>query len=228
VGLDDLVRLARAKELVLIDDVGAGALIDFSQFGFSDEPSLPASVRAGADLVTSSTDKLIGSGQGGAILGRKDLIAAVRRNPLARAVRMDKLGLAVLEATLALFLDEESALSGVPSLRMAMVAEEELAQRADRIAAALSERVGAGAEIAVQEGTSEMGSGSLPGQGLPTRLVAVLPRDMAPEELGRRLRGRQTPVFTRIRDGRVLIDPRTLQAGEDDIVVDATARALSE
>jgi L-seryl-tRNA(Ser) seleniumtransferase len=206
--------------------VGAGSLVDLSRFGFAEEPSLPASVAAGADLVTSSTDKLIGAGQGGAILGRRDLVALVRRNPLARAVRMDKLGLAALEATLSLFLDEEKALSEVPSLRMAMRGLDAVAEQAARIATALKERAGTSAEVSTQEGTSEMGSGSLPEQGLPTRLVAVEPSALTPDELARRLRRHEPPVFARIRDDAVLLDPRTLQEGEEPILIEAVVKAL--
>jgi L-seryl-tRNA(Ser) seleniumtransferase len=226
VSLADLVELAHARGLVLIDDVGAGSLVDFSRFGFAEEPSLPASVAAGADLVTSSTDKLIGAGQGGAILGRRDLIAAVRKNPLARAMRMDKLGLAALEATLVLFLDEQTALSEVPSLRMAMRSLDDITTQAGSIAAALAERVGDAAAISTQEGTSEMGSGSLPEQGLPTRLVAVAPGRLTPDELARRLRRHEPPVFARIRDDALLIDPRTLQEGEEPILIAAVVKAL--
>ena len=118
VPLAQLVPLARARGLVVIDDVGAGPLVDFSRFGFEKEPTLPESVAAGADIITSSADKLIGGSQGGIILGRAPLIQAIRKNPLARIVRPGKLALAALEATLTLFLDESVALREVPTLRM--------------------------------------------------------------------------------------------------------------
>ncbi len=228
VSLPDLVRVAHEAGLVLMDDVGAGSLIDFSRLGFAPEPNLPASIAAGADLVTSSADKLIGACQGGIILGRRDLVEAARRNPLARAVRVGKLNLAALEATLTLFLDEGRALQEVPTLRMALRSRAEIAEQAERMAAALIERASGLAEISVQDGASQMGSGSLPEQDLPTCLVAISPCATTPGELALRLRQNEPPVFTRIQDEKVLIDPRTLQEGEERTVVEAAALALTQ
>ena len=163
VPLEDLVRLAHAKGLIAIDDVGAGPLVDFTRFGFAKEPTLPESVASGADLITASADKLIGGSQGGLILGRADLVKAIRKNPLARIVRVGKLTLAALEATFSLFLDEAQALREIPTLRMLRRELAEIAQQAERIAAAISERV-VEAKLDVIDGFSQMGSGSLPGQ----------------------------------------------------------------
>ncbi|MHC4788679.1 MAG: L-seryl-tRNA(Sec) selenium transferase [Planctomycetota bacterium] len=225
VPIEELERIAHARGLILIDDVGAGPLIDFSRFGFRQEPTLPDSIRAGADLVTSSADKLIGGPQGGIILGRADLVEAVRRNPLARAVRVGKLTLAALEATLTLFLDETLALGELPILRMLRREPDELAQQARRIADAVRERCPQ-VEVAVVEGCSQMGSGSLPGQELPTHLVAVRPQADAAEELAARLRRHEPPLFTRIQQGRVLADPRTLLPGEEGTLLEALVEAL--
>ncbi len=172
VPLEELVRLGRAHELAVIDDVGAGPLIDFSQFGFEKEPTLAESVAAGADLITSSADKLIGGPQAGIVLGKERWIEAIRKNPLARIVRPDKLTLAALEATLVLFLDQQRALCDVPTLRMLRRDLADIEMQAQRIAAAVRAAV-PGASVAVVDGFSQMGSGSLPGQDLPTRLVAV-------------------------------------------------------
>jgi len=225
VPLTDLARIAHARGLVLIDDVGAGALIDLSRSGFAAEPTLPDSIRAGADLVTCSADKLIGGPQGGIILGRADLVQAVRRNPLARALRVDKVTLAALEATLMLFLDEELALSEVPCLRMLHRGLGEIAVQAERMARAVRERVPKG-EVAAVEGFSQMGSGSLPEQNLPTMLLAVGPAKISPDELALRLRRHSPPVFARIQAGRMLVDPRTLLEGDEEVVVEALVEAL--
>ncbi len=228
VPLEELVGIAHSRGLVLIDDVGAGALVDFSRFGFRREPTLPDSIRAGADLVTSSADKLIGACQGGIILGRTDLIEAVRSNPLARAVRVGKLTLAALEATLTLFLDESLALAEVPVLRMLRRELSDVSEQAERIARAIRKSAPAGSvQVETVEGFSQMGSGSLPGQDLPTRLVATGPAGMSSEELALRLRRSAPPVFARIRHDRVLLDPRTLLEGEEQIVVEAVAGALT-
>ena len=225
VPLDELERIAHAHGLILIDDVGAGPLIDFSQFGFEKEPTLPESVRTGADLITSSADKLIGASQGGIILGKAELVGKIRKNPLARIVRVGKLTLAALEATLTLFLDEATALREVPTLRMLRRDLGEIGEQAERIAAAVGAQTST-ASVDVVDGFSQMGSGSLPAQNLPTRLVAVTPQAMEPGELALRLRRHTPPVFARVRKGVVLLDPRTLLDGEEEVLIAALMEAL--
>jgi L-seryl-tRNA(Ser) seleniumtransferase len=225
VPLEELVELAHSRGLAMIDDVGAGPLVDFSRFGFAKEPTLPESVRTGADIITSSADKLIGGPQGGIILGKALWIQAIRKNPLARIVRVDKLTLAALEATLTLFLDEALALREVPTLRMLCRGMPEITEQAERIARAIAQRA-PGTMATVIDGFSQMGSGSLPTQDLPTRLVAIDPKTVQAGELARRLRRQTPPVFTRVHKGQVLADPRTLLDGEEETVVRAFAEAL--
>jgi len=220
VPLDELVEIAHSHELIMIDDVGAGALIDFSQFGFEPEPTLTESISKGADIVTSSADKLIGASQGGIILGRAELIEAVRKNQFARIVRVGKLTLVALEATLKLFLDESMALSQVPTLQMLRRDVSEIAKKAERLASQLSKSI-SNSTITTIPGFSQMGSGSLPTQNLATTLVAVCPEKISAESLASRLRQYSTPIFTRIRNDQVLIDPRTLLSGDDKIVIKA-------
>ncbi len=226
VPLAPLVQLGQARGLVVIDDVGAGPLVDFSRFGFAPEPTLPESVRTGADLITSSADKLIGGSQGGIILGRAPLIQAVRKNPLVRIVRPGKLTLAALEATLTLFLDESLALREVPTLRMLCRPLTEVGEQAERIAQAVAQRV-PGEPVSVVDGCSQMGSGSLPTQELPTRLVSVAAASVSPQELARRLRQLNPPVFVRVHKGQVLLDPRTLLEGEEAVVVESLVTVLT-
>ena len=225
VPLAELVEIAHRHNLVMIDDVGAGALIDFSQFGFEPEPTLPDSIRQGADIVTCSADKLIGASQGGIILGRKALIEKVRKNQFARIVRIGKLTIATLEATLKLFLDESIALREVPTLQMLQRTTDEIRERAERLAAALGKDNGA--LVATTRGFSQMGSGSLPAQNLATTLVAITPKRVGADALARRLRLHETPVFTRIQNNQVLIDPRTLRDGDDAILIEAVTAALA-
>ncbi|HUV40144.1 MAG TPA: L-seryl-tRNA(Sec) selenium transferase [Planctomycetota bacterium] len=224
VSLAEMVAIAHARDLVLIDDVGAGALIDFSRFGFAHEPTIPESIAAGADIVTSSADKLIGAAQGGLIVGRTSLIDRVRKNPIARMVRVDKMTLAALEATLSLFLDDELALREVPTLRMLRRGLPEIEEQARRIAEAIPEDVPA--SVAVIDGFSQMGSGSLPEQNLATRLVAVAPKSMTPDEFARRLRDGRPAVFARIQKDLVLLDPRTLLEGDEEALIHVLIDAL--
>jgi L-seryl-tRNA(Ser) seleniumtransferase len=227
VPLDELVDIAHSNELTMIDDVGAGALIDFSQFGFEPEPMLAESISTGADLVTASADKLIGASQGGIILGKAELIGAVRKNQFARIVRVGKLTLATLEATLKLFLDESLALAEVPTLKMLRRGTADIARQAKRLASQLSKGISE-AEVTNTAGFSQMGSGSLPAQNLATTLVAVRPAKISAESLARQLRLHGTPIFARIQNDQVLIDPRTLLAGDDKIIVKALLDILGQ
>jgi L-seryl-tRNA(Ser) seleniumtransferase len=223
--LAEMVQLAHANNLVLFDDVGAGSLIDFSKYGFEKEPTLIESIEAGADVVTSSGDKLIGASQAGIVLGRTDIIKKIRKNQFARIVRVDKMTLAVLEATLRLFLDEQKALQHVPTLKMLLRPLESIQKQADAISAALR-KAKLACEVEVIDGYSQTGSGSLPGQNLPTRLVAISGSTITSITLANRLRHHRVPIFTRIQDEKILIDPRTLLDGDQDIVIEALTEIL--
>ncbi|MEN6448938.1 MAG: L-seryl-tRNA(Sec) selenium transferase [Thermoguttaceae bacterium] len=224
--LQELVALAHRRSLTVIDDVGAGPLVDFSQFGFQPEPTLAESVAAGADLITCSADKMIGGPQGGIVLGQTRWIEAIRRNPLARIVRVDKLTLAALEATLLLFLDQTRALAEVPTLRMLCRSLAEIDSQADRIATAAASGL-PGITATVIDGFSEMGSGSLPAQELPTRLVAIETVGVEAGEVARRLRLAETPVFARVHRGQLLLDPRTLLDGDEEILIAVLRTAVA-
>jgi L-seryl-tRNA(Ser) seleniumtransferase len=227
VPLADLVQIGHAHGLVVIDDVGAGPLVDFSRFGFEKEPTLQESVQTGADLTTASADKLIGASQGGIILGRAEWIEKIRKNPLARIVRVGKLTLAALEATLSLFLDESRALREVPTLRMLRRELAEIADQANRIAAAINEKTSAAVATTI-DGFSQMGSGSLPTQNLATKLVAIRSNNIEAGEWAARLRAGTPPVFARVHKGDLLLDPRTLLDGEEETLVRAVVEALRQ
>lgn len=227
VSLDELVEIAHKHDLIMIDDVGAGALIDFSQFGFEPEPTLSESIAKRADIVTSSADKLIGASQGGIILGRAKLIDAVRKNQFARIVRVGKLTLAALEATLKLFLDESVALREVPTLKMLRRDFSEISKQAEGIEEKLKKNV-SGVNVTTINGFSQMGSGSLPTQNLVTTLVALRPEKVSVESLAQQLRQYNTPIFTRIQNDQVLIDPRTLLSGDDKILIEALVEIFEQ
>jgi L-seryl-tRNA(Ser) seleniumtransferase len=225
VSLDEMVQIAHKHGLVLIDDVGAGSLVDMSQFGFEPEPTLLQSVASGSDIITSSADKLIGASQGGIILGRTDLIAAIRKNQFARIVRVGKLTLAALEATLRLFLDTKLAQQRLPTLEMILRKPEDLMHAAESIASQLNDAQ-VNAEIRTLPGFSQTGSGSLPDQNLPTTLLFIVPKNMSAQALVEKLRQCPTPIITRIQNEQVLIDPRTLLKGEDAVVIQSLAEIL--
>lgn len=227
VPLDVLVKIAHDNDLVMIDDVGAGSLIDFSQFGFEPEPTLPQSVLSGADIITSSADKLIGASQGGVILGKKKLIDAIRKNQFARIVRVGKLTLAALEATLKLFLDQTIALQEVPTLKMLRRSREEIAGHAEKLAKELQKKAKT-ATVTTIDGFSQMGSGSLPTQNLATTLVTIEHPQIGAENFARRLRLSNPPIFTRIANERVLVDPRTLFDGDDAAITSAVAQIAAD
>jgi L-seryl-tRNA(Ser) seleniumtransferase len=226
VPLNELVEIAHSHGLVMIDDVGAGALIDFSQFGFEPEPTLADSISTGADIVTCSADKLIGASQAGLILGKTKLIEAIRKNQFARIVRVGKLTLAALEATLKLFLDETKVLQEIPTLQMLMRNASDIKEQAELLAAQLKDGIST-ATVATRSGFSQMGSGSLPEQNLATTLVAVKPDKISAESLAKSLRQYVTPIFARIQSDQLLIDPRTLLPGDEKIVVEALIEILS-
>ncbi|MBA7612779.1 L-seryl-tRNA(Sec) selenium transferase [subsurface metagenome] len=223
--LDELVEIAHTNGLIMIDDVGSGALIDFTRFGFEPEPILSESISKGADIVTASADKLIGASQGGIILGKAKLINAIRNNQFARIVRVGKLTLAALEATLKLFLDESIALCQVPTLQMLMRDLSNVTDEARRIASQLTKRI-SDAAVTTISGFSQMGSGSLPTQNLATTLVAIRPEKISATSLTKQLRHYSTPIFTRIQNEQVLIDPRTLRDGDDKILIEALLKIL--
>jgi L-seryl-tRNA(Ser) seleniumtransferase len=201
----------------VIDDVGSGWLA--GQPGLTvEEPLIGRSVAAGAALVCCSGDKLLGGPQAGLIVGRRDAVAAARRHPLARALRIDKLSLAALEATLRLYRDPERALEEIPVLAMLAVDEATLAARAERLAAAIGERA------SVNRAAGKAGGGSLPLLELEGPVVSL---DADPEPLVAALRGVDPPVIARIHDGRVLLDPRTLTDEELPIVARAVRGALA-
>jgi len=202
--LAELSTVARAASLPLLDDLGSGALLDLS-----DEPTARASLAAGADLVCFSGDKLLGGPQSGIVAGRADLVERLRGHPLHRALRIDKLSLAALEGTLLLYLDPERALADVPVLRMLREPAETIRARAERLAAAV------GGEV--EETVARVGGGALPLHELPSFACAV------EESLAAPLRERDHAVVGFVRDGRLLLDCRTLADAELDEVAAAVA-----
>ncbi len=219
----ELASLGEKTGLPVVEDVGSGALVDLSQIGLSKEPMPSESIRAGADLVTFSGDKLLGGPQAGLIVGKRLLVEKLRRNPLARAVRIDKLTLAALEATLRLYLDEERAFSHIPVLRALAMPLQEIEQRARRLCDRIAALASGHLEVSVIDGTSEVGGGALPLESIPTRLVAMQATHLTAPVLEGRLRRTDPPVMVRIKDGLVVLDPRTVLEDELETLANLVA-----
>jgi len=216
--LEELVALGRSRGVPVVDDLGSGALVDLSPYGLHPEPMVQASIKAGADIVCFSGDKLIGGPQCGLIVGKADWIQKIKKNPLARAFRCGKLSLAALEATLRLFLAPEKLAERHPIYRMLALTPDELGRRAMKLTASLRKALPGSVALAVEDGESQVGSGAVPVETLPTKVLSVRSAGLPAEDLARRLRLLTPPVFARIHKDAVLLDFRTIQPSEDALI----------
>jgi L-seryl-tRNA(Ser) seleniumtransferase len=223
VGVEELAPVTRQAGVPLIHDLGSGALMDMAELGLPHEPTAREALAAGADIVTMSGDKLLGGPQAGIVLGRVGLIDRLRTSPLCRALRCDKLTLAALAATLALYRDPERARREIPVLRMLGASEAGLAARASGLVDRLVTR---GAEAAMAPAMSTVGGGAYPGVELATTVVTVRPGPDGAEALARRLRTGAVAVVARVREGQVLLDPRTVDPSEEALLIDMVVAAL--
>ena len=217
VALEDMVALGHEKGLPVIEDLGSGSLVELEPFGIHDEPTVLHSVRAGVDVISFSGDKLLGGPQAGIIIGKEAYIAVLRRHPLTRAMRVDKMTLAALEATLRSY-DEERAMEEIPTLAMLSAKPETLHAKAALLRDGLAKR-NIPAEVVAEQ--SQVGGGSVPTQLLPTYAVALAPTAMTVDGLERALRLRERPIVGRIAHDRYLLDVRTLR--EEDFAEVETA-----
>jgi len=226
--LTELVALARRRNLPLMEDLGSGALFDLRSVGVANEPGVLDSLRAGVDLVTYSGDKLLGGPQAGVITGRADLVGRLRSNSLFRALRVDKLTYAALEATLLAYVKGDH--DAVPILHMMRLSKDEIARRAEAVAARINSpnahaRNQRGLQTGSQklrvelcDGESVIGGGAAPTAVLPTRLIALTHSDLSADDLCRRLRQFDPPVIARIEEARVLLDLRTVFPDQDSVI----------
>ena len=220
----DLAALAHKHGLLLIEDLGSGVLLDLEKYGLPAEPRVQDSIAAGVDLVTFSGDKMLGGPQAGIIVGRKELVAEIRTNQLARALRIDKFTIAALEATLRLYLDEERAVSEIPVWRMLTADYETLRIRAHNLANRFAAIFKADS-ISIVRGVSKVGGGALPTAELPTFLVGIKLQEGSPEALVKNLRGNDPPVILRLQHDTLLFDPRTIFEEQEDSLVEAVRTA---
>jgi L-seryl-tRNA(Ser) seleniumtransferase len=222
----DLAVLARARGVPLVNDLGSGTLVDLARFGLAHEPTVAEAVAEGADLVTFSGDKLLGGPQAGFIVGRKELIAKINRNPMKRALRVDKIRLAAIEATLRLYRDPDRLAARLPTIGMLARPQAEIAAQAARLCPAVAAAIGRGFTVAVADCASQIGSGALPLEAIPSAGLTVRP--VAGGSLARlaaALRGLPTPVVARIEDKALVIDLRCL---DDEATFVANLDGLAE
>jgi len=224
VSLHDLVELGRKKGLPVIEDLGSGSLVDLEQFGIHGEPTVQQSVRAGVDIISFSGDKLLGGPQAGIILGRKEYIAILKKHPLARAMRVDKMTLAALRETLFAYTDEALALREIPTLSMLAATPTKLHEKAALLCDKLLKR-GVKAEVVPTE--DQVGGGSVPTQLLPTFAVAIDPGKFSLEQFEEKMRVRPLPIIGRISHEQYLLDARTLMERDFDYITDTVVEVLA-
>lgn len=225
--LEEIAELAHKHGLIFYEDAGSGALIDLRQFGIDGEPLISESIAAGTDIVTFSGDKLMGGPQCGLIVGRRELIARLRKNPLYRALRVDKLTYAALQATLEAYA-RGTAAEEIPVLASLGKTTEAIEKRVEKFIDRLKGEVGRSSDIASIPGDSAVGGGAAPTVLPPTRLMSVRSIGKAPENVAEELRMRDVPVISRIVDDRVVLDLRTVFESEEDELLKALVDVLSD
>ena len=226
VELDELVTIGREHGVPTMMDLGSGCLVDLSRYGLERETTVQEVIAKGVDVVSFSGDKLLGGPQAGILAGRPDLIEKMRRNPLARALRMDKLTLAGLEATLDEYTRAQGPYEGIPTLAMITRSQEDLRQIAEAIADRVRSRLGARAEVSIEPGVGRVGGGALPLGDLSGPRVAIRPVEFSAARLEQRLRAANPPVIALVKEDKVLIDPRTLLDDQASLVSDLLVAAL--
>ena len=226
VEVDELVPLARQHGIATMNDLGAGCLVELRDLGLPHEPTVQEAVKQGADVVTFSGDKLLGGPQIGVIAGKRAIIKRLETHPLLRALRIDKLTLAAFEATLRIYRDSRDPVAELPGLRMLRTDAETIKQRASAFASRLAARLPATIGVSVIAGSSQVGAGSAPAIDIPTFLVAVRPSGVEVAAIDARLRAMSPAVMVRVYGGDLLIDLRTAEPDEEDIVLDSLVSAL--
>ncbi len=215
VTLGELVAIGNQHHVPVMEDLGSGALVDLGRYGLPKEPVVAERLALGADIVTFSGDKILGGPQAGLVVGKKHWISQISRNPLHRAVRCGKLTIAALEATLKLYQESGNLAEDVPTLRAFVRPIAELDRVAERVIPDLQRFLGEGFQLTVENSTAQIGSGALPTEELPSKIIAVENEEVSAERIAARFRSASPPILGRIRDGRFLLDLRTIFDPED-------------
>ncbi len=221
---EELAKLAHENSIPVLEDLGSGLLMDLTPYGLPREPTVREALKTGIDLVTFSGDKLLGGPQAGIIVGKRE----VSKHPMARALRLDKMTLAALEATLKLYLDPQKALQKVPTLQMLSLSEDELQQRCEALLPKVKEVVADMADCTIIEATATVGGGALPLSELPGRVIALKLKSLSLHELTSRLRSCDPPVVGRVQDEQFLIDPRTLNRDDEAHLINTLGQVFNK
>jgi L-seryl-tRNA(Ser) seleniumtransferase len=228
VGNEELVKLGRRHDLPVMEDLGSGCLVDLSQFGLMKEPTVQEVVGSGVDVVTFSGDKLLGGPQAGIIVGRRDIIERIKKNPLNRALRIDKFTLSGLESIFRIYRDEQKALQTIPTLAMISAPVKVVDNRARRLLRRLKKNLAGQASFSVADSSSRVGGGAMPEQHLASRAIRVKPFSMPVGQLERYLRDQEIPLIGRIEDDHFIIDLRTVCDDELSLIHENLANALDQ
>lgn len=223
--VDELCELGKKHNLPVIEDLGSGVFVDVSKYGLSYEPTVLDSIRKGADIVTFSGDKMLGGPQAGIIVGKKEYIEKMKKNQLTRALRVDKLTICALEATLRMYLDEEKARKEIPTLRMLTYSMEELEKKANSLYSTI-EYLNKYAKISIENGLSQVGGGSMPLETIDSKVIAITPDNMNVAMLEKKLRLSDAHIIARVYDDKYVLDTRTIFEDEFEIVKNELEKAL--
>ncbi|WP_227763432.1 L-seryl-tRNA(Sec) selenium transferase [Zhaonella formicivorans] len=221
----ELVALGKERGIPVVEDLGSGFLVNLESYGITGEPNVQELVRQGVDVVTFSGDKLLGGPQAGIIVGRKEYVSLMKKNPLTRALRVDKLTMSALEATLREYLDSDRVLQDNPTLRMLTTPAEQLKKEAEKMKKLLQKEL-PGVEVAVEQGYSQAGGGSLPTTDIPTYLVTLHSEAISEDKVAEKLRQGEPAVLVRIAQGKIILDVRTILPGEEELLVEACSQAF--
>lgn len=218
VGIEELKAEEEFREIPIIEDLGSGVFIDLSKYGLSYEPTVIDSIKKGVDVVTFSGDKMLGGPQAGIIIGKKKYIKKMKKNQLTRALRIDKMTIAALEATLRMYLDEEEAIKNIPTLRMITCSLEELARKADILLNKIRS-LDIDADVQKEKNVSQVGGGSMPLEKLDTYTVTIKPNKLSVSYLERSLRNSKSHIIGRINEDKYILDVRTIEEEEFDSII---------
>ena len=221
VEIDKLVELGSKYNLPVIEDIGSGVLVDLSKYGLSYEPTVQASIKAGADIVCFSGDKLLGGPQAGIIVGKKDLIDKIKKHPLTRALRIDKFTAAALECIFLDYIDEEKATYRIPVFKLINISKDKLQERAELLKSRLNNLLDSKCQVSVEDCQSQIGGGSLPLERIESVSLSFKPTHITTASLEDKLRHFVTPIIGRVVDDKLFIDLRTVLDGEEEIILEA-------